>query len=150
MLSKQTKAFYIKLREKQSVEGCRMKANTTIFKCSLKLRLKLQPLDFTKILFERSSDFYYCSNAWECVLESALTAITLLGAAEWDNQMALQGTFWVQPVCHNRQHACSKHSDLCILSWSFHICKARKYSSSSCFHLACWFFYLKRPLLRKL
>lgn len=45
-------------------------------------------------------------------------------------------TFWVQPMCHNRQYACSNHHDLCILSWSFHIPNTRKYSSffllSSC------------------
>lgn len=46
-----------------------------------------------EILFEHGSDFYYCSNAQDCVLESALTAIILLGAAAWDNQMALQEDF---------------------------------------------------------
>lgn len=59
-----------------------MKANTTIFKWNLKLRPKLQPLDLTEILFEHSSEFYDCSNAQECVLESTLTAIILQGVAE--------------------------------------------------------------------
>lgn len=58
-----------------------MKANT-IFKWNVKLRPKLQPLDLTEILFEHSSDFYYCCNAQERVPESAVTAIILLGVAE--------------------------------------------------------------------
>lgn len=53
--------------------------------------------------------------------------------------MALQEDF--SRAASVSQHACSKHHHLCVLSWHFHICKARKYSSYFCFHLTCWFFF---------